>query len=110
MPFVPGLTVRILTRERARAGRHTVVDVTLEVVRRDGLRGVTITRATEGYSEAHGTRAASWVDLADDLPVTIELSDEEERIERALPDLTALVTEGALTVASVRFWIPDHQP
>lgn len=108
MPFVPGLTVRILTRERARSGRHTVVDATLDVVRRLGLRGVTITRATEGYSEAHGPRSSSWVDLADDLPITIELSDEVERIERALPELTALVTEGALTVTNNRFWIPDN--
>ena len=110
MPFVRGLTVRILTRERARAERRSVVEATLEVVRRERLRGVTITRATEGYSEAHGARTARWVDLSDDLPVTLELSDEEERIERALPELTALVTEGALTVSSVRFWIPDQQP
>ena len=110
MPFVPGLTVRILTHETARAGRRTVVDATLAIVRREGLRGVTITRATEGYSEAHGVRSASWVDLADDLPVSIELSDEAERIERVLPELTTLVTEGALTVASVRLWQADEQP
>ncbi|MEO7002211.1 MAG: DUF190 domain-containing protein, partial [Ktedonobacterales bacterium] len=96
MTFVPGLIVRILTREGARAGRRTLLDAVIDLTRREGLAGVTVTRALEGYSPHGGMRSANWADVGDDLPLTIEIVDRRERIEQALPHLTALVAEGAL--------------
>lgn len=105
MPFVPALTVRILTHERARAEHSSVLDAVLAVVRREALLGVTVTRALEGYSSSGGLRTATWADLADDLPLTIEIVDTVERIERVLPEFTAIVTQGVLTVTSLHLWV-----
>lgn len=105
MPFVPALTVRILTHERARAGHQALLDAVLAVVRREALLGVTVTRALEGYSSAAGVRTATWADVADDLPLTIEIVDTVEHIERALPELTAVAARGTLTVTSLRLWV-----
>lgn len=107
MPFVPGVSVRILTHERARAGHHAVVDALLELVRREHLAGVTVSRAAEGYSRRGGLRDSSVVELGDDLPQTVEIVDRAERIEAALPAITSLVTDGTLTLTEVRLFVPD---
>lgn len=60
MAFVPGLTVRILTREGARTGHKSVMDALVELVRRDGLSGITVTCALEGYSAHGGMRTSNW--------------------------------------------------
>lgn len=107
MPFVPGLSVRVLTHERARAGRHSVVDALLELVRREHLAGVTVSRAAEGYSLRGGLRDSSVVELGDDLPQTVEIVDRAERIEEVLPAIASLITDGTLTVTEVRLFVPD---
>jgi PII-like signaling protein len=53
MAWVRGLSTRILTHERAQSGRATVIGAIIAIVRRDGLAGVAVTRADEGWS-AHG--------------------------------------------------------
>jgi PII-like signaling protein len=104
---VSGAAVRVLTRERARVGHHSVVDALVELVRREGLAGITVTRALEGYSAHGGLRTSGWADLADDLPLVIEIVDRAERIEQVLPAITALITEGALTVTALQLFVPD---
>lgn len=109
MTFVPGLTVRILTREGARTGHKSVLDAIVEVVTSEKLAGITVTRALEGYSAHGGMHTANWADIADDLPLIIEIVDRAERIEPVLPEIAALVPDGALTVAQVRLFIPGSE-
>lgn len=102
MAWVQGLSVRILTHERARAGRVSVIDAIIEIVRRNGLAGVTVTRAEEGWSAHGGTRAASWVELSDDLPIVVEIVDRTEKIEAALPDILNAKGHGLMTLTETR--------
>jgi hypothetical protein len=104
MPYTSGLAVRILTHEGARAGHHSLMDALIEVVKRERLAGVTVTRALEGYSAHGGARTSNWADLGDDLPLTIEIVDSAERIERVLPEITELVKDGTLTVTQTRLY------
>jgi CBS domain-containing protein len=106
MPWVPGLTVRILTHERARAGRRSVIDALVDLVRRRKLAGITVVRALEGYTHHGGVRSSGVVELGDDLPLVVEIADRVERIEAALPEIAALVTAGVLTVTDARVYFP----
>lgn len=99
--------LRVLTREDARSGSGRVVDELLALARRLGLTGITVTRALEGYSTAGGLRTAGWADLGSDLPLVIEIVDRAGRIERALPAVTALLREGAVTVTETTLYLPD---
>lgn len=106
MPWVPGLTARVLTHEGARAGRQPVVDALLALVRREGLAGITVTRALEGYSQ-HGTmRSSNVLELGDDLPLVVEIVDRADRMEPLLPEIAALVISGTLTVTDARVYFP----
>lgn len=107
MAWAQGLAVRILTHERARVAGSTVIDAIMAIVRRDGLAGVTMTRAVEGWSAHGGVRTATWVDISDDLPVVIEIVDRLEKIEAALPDFVALGQHGSLSVTETRLFVAE---
>lgn len=102
MPWVPGLSARILTHERAHAGHSSVVETALALARRAGL-SARVTRAEEGWSAYGGLGAVSQVELSDDLPVVIELIGATEQVEAALPDLIALTyLHGTITLTAAR--------
>lgn len=107
MAWASGLTVRILTHEQARVGGNLVVDAIMAIVRRDGLEGVTVTRAMEGWSARGGVRTSTWVDLSDDLPVVIEIVDRVEKVEAALPDFIELGRHGSLSVTETRLFVEE---
>lgn len=107
MAWVAGQSVRILTHERVHVGHKTVVDAVMDIARRDHLSGVTITRAIEGWSAHSGVRAASWVELSDDLPIVIEIVDRAEKIEAALPDIVTICGHGVTSVTDVRMYVAD---
>lgn len=107
MSWVQGLSVRVLTHERVRVGRKPVVDAIMEIVRRDGLAGVTVTRAVEGWSAHGGVRTASWIELSDDLPIVIEIVDRAEKIEAALPDIIAISGHGVTTLTEMRLFVSE---
>ena len=106
MPWIAGLTVRVLTHERAHVGRRLLVDAVLDLVRDKRLAGATVTRALEGLSDHGVLRQSSALEVGDDLPVVIEIVDRTDRIEPLLPEIAALVVSGALTVAETRLYLP----
>jgi CBS domain-containing protein len=71
----------------------------LELLRREGVAGATVLRGSAGYG-VHGLlHTAMLVELASDLPVVVTFVDRAERIERVLPQLTAMAP-GALISAT----------
>ena len=62
----------------------------LELLRREGVAGATVLRGSAGYG-AHGQlHTAMLIELASDLPVVVTFVDRAERVERVLPQLTAM--------------------
>lgn len=61
-----------------------------ERLRDAGIGGWTVFRGVEGFGSSGKMRTASLVDLALDLPVTVEFFDTPERIEQLLPEVVAL--------------------
>ena len=108
MPWTPGVVARVLTHERARIGHQSVVEAALALARRDGL-AATVTRAQEGWSARGGARTANQVELADDLPIIIEIVGPPARIEAALPELIAITSiHGTVTLTDTRLWTSDR--
>ena len=75
----------------------------LERLRREGYAGATVIHGTAGFGASSVIHTASLVELSSDLPVLIEVVDDEAHVERLLPILDEMVTGGALvTVERVR--------
>jgi len=75
----------------------------LERLRRDGFAGATVIHGVAGFGASSVIHTASLVELSSDLPVLVEVIEDEAHVERLLPILDEMVTGGALvTVERVR--------
>lgn len=75
--------------------------VLVEALRERGLAGATVLRGIEGFGKASRIHTASILRLSEDLPVVINVVDNEERIASALPIIEEMVSEGLVTLADV---------
>ena len=97
------LLVRIFTGESDRYGHLPLARALLERLRAEGFAGATVTHGVAGFGASSVIHTAGLVDLSADLPVVIEVVDDEAHVERLLPMLDEMLTGGALvTVERVR--------
>jgi uncharacterized protein len=73
----------------------------VERVRSEGLAGATAIRGIEGFGADSRIHTSRILRLSEDLPVLIEIADSAERVERILPILDEMVTEGLVTLENV---------
>jgi PII-like signaling protein len=93
--------VRIFLGESDRFHHLPLPRALLERLRREGFAGATVIHGVAGASSV--IRTASLVELSSDLPVLIEVVDDQAHVDRLLPILDEMVTGGALvTVEPVR--------
>lgn len=69
----------------------------LDLLRHEGVAGATAVRGLAGFG-AHGRlHTAALVELASDLPITIVFVDRADRVERLMPQLSAMVQGGLIS-------------
>jgi uncharacterized protein len=95
--------VRIFLGESDQYHHTPLPRALLERLRREGYAGATVIHGIAGFGANSVIHTASLVELSSDLPVLIEVVDDEAHVERLLPILDEMVTGGALvTVERVR--------
>jgi|SRR5579884_1494215 len=78
--------------------------------RQEGLAGASVVQGIEGFGANSRVHTASLLDLSTDLPIKIEIVDTAERIERFLPLLDEMVTEGLITIEDCEVIKYVHDP
>ena len=66
-----------------------------------GLAGATILHGLEGYGATSRIHTARLLNLAQDLPIVIDIVDREDRITGFLPVLDEMITEGLVIIEDV---------
>jgi len=74
----------------------------VQKAREEGLAGATVLRGIEGFGAHSRLHTARILRLSEDLPIVVEMVDRTEKIERILPELDRMVTEGMITLEKVR--------
>jgi PII-like signaling protein len=75
----------------------------LERLRAEGFAGATVVQGVAGFGASSIIHTASLIELSTDLPVVIDVVDDQEHVDRLLPILDEMITGGALvTVERVR--------
>jgi PII-like signaling protein len=95
------LLVRIYIGESDTYHGQPLYDAIVRHLRERHIRGVSVFRGIEGYgrsSRVHTTRVLA---LSEDLPILIEIVDEEDRIRAILPDLEPMIGGGLVTLEQV---------
>lgn len=95
--------VRIFLGEADRFHHTPLSRALLDRLRREGFAGATVIHGVAGFGASSVIHTASLVELSADLPVLIEVVDDEAHVEKLLPILDEMLTGGALvTVERVR--------
>ncbi|MBU0609461.1 MAG: DUF190 domain-containing protein [Armatimonadetes bacterium] len=101
--------VTIYIGESDRWQRKPLHAAILEMLKREGCAGATVTRALAGFGAHSRIHTASLVDLSADLPLIVEWVDNPARIERVMPRLREMVIEGLITVHDVEVVTYSHR-
>ncbi len=97
-----GKLLRIFIGESDSVGGKPLYEEIVHLARESGLAGATVIRGIEGFganSILHTTRILR---LSEDLPLVIEIVDEESKIDEFVERVSPLIREGLLTTERVR--------
>ncbi len=96
-----GLLVRIYIGESDHVDGKPLYQAIVERLRQRGLAGATVLRGIEGFGAKAHLHTTRLLRLSEDLPILIEVVDQEERIRAVLPELDAMVGDGLITLERV---------
>ncbi len=95
--------VRIFAGESDRWGHQPLTRALLDRLRTEGFAGATVIHGIAGFGASSVIHTASLVELSADLPVLIEIVEDDAHVEQLLPILDEMLTGGALvTIERVR--------
>jgi len=96
------LLLRIFIGESDRFEGHPLYEVIVMKAREQGLAGATVIRSPMGFGATSRIHTAKILRLSDDLPMVIEIVDEEAKINAFLPLLDPMMGGGLVTLEKVR--------
>ncbi len=94
--------MRIYIGEADKHGSKPLYRALVEMFRKRKLAGVTVLRGILGFGAKSHLHSAQLLRLSQDLPMVIEAVDTQENIDRVMPEVEELVTEGLITMETVR--------
>jgi len=87
--------------DRCPSGPHhgkPLYEAILLMLRQEGCAGATVVRGIAGFGASARMHTGKVLRLSSDLPVIIEVVDEEENLERILPSLEPMIGGGLITM------------
>ena len=97
-----GTLMRIHIGERDKHAGKPLYEAIVELLRRRGLAGATVTRAIMGYGATARLHTDAVLRLSLDLPIVVECVDAEEKLQAVLPEIDAMMGGGLITLERVR--------
>jgi len=97
-----GTLMRIHIGERDKHAGKPLYEAIVELLRRRGLAGATVTRAIMGYGATARLHTDAVLRLSLDLPIVVECVDSEEKLQAVLPEIDAMMGGGLITLERVR--------
>jgi len=85
--------LRIFIGEADKVGHISAYEIIVLEARKQNLAGATVYKGIMGYGGTSRVHSAKFLDISQDLPLVIEVVDEEEKIENFLPFLENLFDE-----------------
>ena len=96
-----GLLVRIYIGESDHWHGRPLYQAIVALLRERGLAGATVLRGIEGFGAKAHLHTSRILALSQDLPILIEVVDQEDRIRAILPELDGMVGDGLITLEHV---------
>lgn len=97
-----GKLLRVFLNEGDRWHGKPLYAAIVEALQAAGFTGATVLKGVEGFGVNKTVHAARSVDFSTNLPVLVEVMEEEARIAAFLPTLRGMIAEGLITLESVQ--------
>lgn len=97
----PGKRIRMFVGEAEEWHGKPLYRAILEEAQRQGVAGATVMRGIEGFGPEHHLSSDRLPDIADNLPLIVEIVESAEKVEALLPVLDRMVQRGMVTVSPV---------
>jgi uncharacterized protein len=81
----------------------------VERCRQLDIAGATVLRGIEGYGASTMIRRSHMLNFSSDAPILVQIIDTEENIQRLIPALDEMVTEGLIAMSEVEVIKYVHQ-
>ncbi len=94
--------LKIYLGESDRYEGRPAYQAVIELMRKRGLWGATVTRGIYGFGKRSLLHTASALRLSEDLPLVIETVEAEAKILPLVPELSKMVKGGLITVEDVK--------
>lgn len=86
-----GTLLRIFIGESDKVGHQSLYEALVRTAREQGLAGATVLRGVEGFgADSRVIHTAKILRLSEDLPIIVEIVDNDEKIRAFLPEVDRL--------------------
>jgi hypothetical protein len=88
-------------RDRCPTGPHKgkpLYEAILLTLREEGCAGATVVRAVAGFGPSAKLHTGKVLRLSSDLPIIVEVVDDDEALQRILPTLDGMMGGGLITM------------
>jgi PII-like signaling protein len=100
-----GTLLRVFVGESDTWHGKPLYQAIVQRLRAEGLAGATVIRGIEGFGAKSHLHTSRLLRLSEDLPLIIEVVDKAENIQRALPLLDDMISDGLVTLEKVQVLI-----
>lgn len=87
--------LRIFIGEDDKVNHRPLYEALLFAARKEGLAGATVIRGIMSYGASTRVHTAKLIDISQDLPIVVEIVDQEEKINSFLPTVNDLIDQAA---------------
>ena len=96
-----GLLARIYIGESDTWHARPLYEAIVHLLRDRGVAGATVIRGIEGFGAKQHLHTTRILSFSTDLPILIEVVDQEDRIRAILPEIDQMVGDGLITLEKV---------
>lgn len=104
-----GVLLRIFIGESDRWHGKSLHEALVEEAKKQGLAGASVFQGIMGFGSHSRLHMARLVDFSPDLPVLVEIVDEETKIQAFLSTVHEMVQEGLVTLERVDVLLYRHR-
>lgn len=96
------ILLRVFLGESDQYHGHPLYEAIVLKAREMHLAGATVIRGIMGFGRSSRLHTAKLLRLSEDLPIVVEIADDESKIQSILPWLEEVVTGGLVTLERAR--------